>query len=387
VVRALLHLPRTRQFLRQPHATPLPRNKSVREAAPNVVASSLRRSRTASGSHEMGRRRLDRRRPAPTLPDHASIVAAAPRRWRHGDQQMKPSNLVSKLAAAAESDSTRRSYAADLRHFKSCGGRIPATPELVANYLAKNSARLAVATLEHRLVAIHKAHQSIGMPSPTKSVLVKRTMQGIRRTQGTAQRRMRALVRDDLVEVLAVAAKQKPMKASRDMALLLVGFAGAFRRSELVALNTEDMTVYSHGIELLIRRSKTDQEGVGRTVFIPKARAAERCPVQALTTWLRVAGIAHGAIFRAVNRHDHIASQRLSAQAVALIVRTLVSSTKGDDAAKLFGGHSLRAGFVTEAAMAGLPTSAIMGQTGHRSLEMVLRYIRPVEKRNLPTLL
>lgn len=300
---------------------------------------------------------------------------------------MKPSKLTNKLAAAAESESTRRSYAADLRHFKACGGRIPATPEMVANYLAANSAKLKVATLEHRLVAIHKAHQVIGAPSPTKNVLVKRTMQGIRRTKGTAQRRMRALVRDDLVELLGVVAKQKPSKAARDKALLLVGFAGAFRRSELVAIDVEDITHYSHGIEVLIRRSKTDQEGEGRTVFIPQARSVERCPVQALAEWLRISGIDRGSIFRPVNRHDQVAGKRLSAQAVALIVKSTVAAARGTGAADLIGGHSLRAGFVTEAAMSGLPTAAIMGQTGHRSLEMVYRYIRPVEKRKLPTLL
>jgi integrase len=109
--------------------------------------------------------------------------------------------------------------------------------------------------------------------------------------------------------------------------------------------------------------------------------------VQALVQWLRIAAICAGPIFRSVNRHDQISNRRLSAQAVALIVKSTVAAAKGPDAAALVGGHSLRAGFVTEAAMVGLPTSAIMGQTGHRSLEMVYRYIRPVEKRKLPTLL
>jgi integrase len=300
---------------------------------------------------------------------------------------MKPSRRVAELTAAAESESSRRSYAADLRHFAERGGSIPATPEAVAEYLATHAGILAVATLEHRLVAICKAHQELGIPTPTKNVLVKRTMQGIRRTQGTAQRRMHALVRDDLVDLLGTVGKQRQMKAARDKALLLIGFAGAFRRSELVALNTDDITGFPHGIELLIRRSKTDQEGAGRTVFIPQARSAERCPVRALTDWLQVAGISGGPIFRAVNRHDQISHRRLSAQAVALIVKASVAAARGPDSAMHFGGHSLRAGFVTEAAMVGLPTSAIMGQTGHRSLEMVYRYIRPVEKRKLPTLL
>lgn len=300
----------------------------------------------------------------------------------------KPSKLVASYTLAAQSASTKRSYAQDLRHFRANGGKIPAKPQMVAEYLAQFAGVLAVATLAHRLIAIHRAHTDKGFESPVKDRLVKRTMQGIRRTFGVAQKRARALIKDDLLELAVMLAKQKPLKAARDKALLLLGFAGAFRRSELVALRMEDITPHAHGIELLIRRSKTDQEGEGRAVFVPLAKSEERCPVKALEHWLELAGIGEGPLFRAVNRHDMVVSDTaLTAQSVALIVKSAVGKSKGIEVAQLFSGHSLRAGFVTEAAMVGMQTSAIMGQTGHKSLEMVYRYVRPVQKRQIQSLL
>lgn len=301
--------------------------------------------------------------------------------------RLKPSKLVAGYTLAAQSASTRRSYAQDVRHFKA-NAKIPATPEIVAEYLAKFAGVLSVATLQHRLIAIHQAHMDKGLDSPVRDRLVKRTMQGIRRTFGVAQRRVCALIKDDLLELLVMVNKQKPLKAARDKAILLLGFAGAFRRSELVALRIEDITPHAHGLELLIRRSKTDQEGEGRTVFVPLAKSEERCPVKALQRWLELAGIGAGPLFRPVNRHDKVANElALTPQSVALIVKAAVASSKGIEAAKTVSGHSLRAGFVTEAATVGLQTSAIMGQTGHKSMEMVFRYVRPVQKRQIPSLL
>ncbi len=288
---------------------------------------------------------------------------------------------------ASQSASTTRSYAQDVRHFKSNGGEIPATPEMVAEYLAKFAGALAVATLAHRLIAIHRIHVDRGLISPVKDRLVKRTMQGIRRTIGVAQRRVRALVKDDLLELLVAVEKQKPMKAARDKVVLLLGFAGAFRRSELVALQVEDITPHAHGLEFLLRRSKTDQEGEGRTVFVPIARSEERCPVKALQRWLELARIGTGPLLRRVDRHDRVSHTALTPQSVALIVKSTVRKAKGGDAARLVSAHSLRAGFVTEAATVGMQTSAIMGQTGHKSLEMVFRYVRPVQRRQIQSLL
>lgn len=258
---------------------------------------------------------------------------------------------------------------------------------MVAEYLASFAGTLAVATLQHRLIAIHRAHAHQGLESPMKDHIVKRTMQGIRRTWGTKQRRVTALVKDDLVEMMVHIDQQLPVKAARDKALLLIGFAGAFRRSELVALRYEDITSYDTGLELLIRRSKTDQEGIGRTVFIPYARG-KRCPVKTLTNWLELAGITTGPLFRPINRHDQIVgSKALTPQSVALIVKSSVRLMSGDDAAKMVAGHSLRAGYCTTAAMIGLQSYQIREQTGHSSDVTLARYIRPVAKRKIPSLL
>lgn len=314
--------------------------------------------------------------------------AQHPKTIKSKSPKPKPSRLVTSYTEAAQSASTKRSYDQDLRHFMAHDGKIPATSEMVAEYLAKFAGVLAVATLAHRLIAIHRAHTDRGLDSPAKDRLVKRTMQGIRRTFGVTQRRARALVKDDLVELLVQVTKQKPLKAARDKALLLMGFAGAFRRSELVALRIEDITPHAHGLEVKIVRSKTDQEGEGRMVFVPLAKSEDRCPVKALDRWLELAGIGEGALFRPVNRHDRVVkAQALTPQSVALIVKSAVGKAKGVDAAKTVSGHSLRAGFVTEAAGVGMQTSVIMGQTGHKSLEMVYRYVRPVQKRQIQSLL
>jgi integrase len=297
------------------------------------------------------------------------------------------STLVDTLAAAAQSTATQRSYAADVRHFKNHGGTIPAGPAMVAEYLATFAGTSAVATLQHRLIAIHRAHIDQGLSSPIMDQLVKRTMQGIRRTFGTAQRQVKALVKDDLLEMMVLIDKQKPVKAARDRALLLIGFAGAFRRSELVGLRCADVTQFDNGIELLLRRSKTDQEGVGRTVFIPYAKG-NRCPVKALKHWLELGGISEGFLFRPVNRHDKVAANKaLTPQSVALIVKSSVRRMKGEEAAKAVAGHSLRAGYCTEAATVGLSPFLIREQTGHKSDVTLARYIRPVAKRKIPSLL
>lgn len=297
------------------------------------------------------------------------------------------SELVDTYSAAAQSSATQRSYDADLRHFKRHGGTIPASADMIAAYLAAFAGKSAVATLQHRLIAIHRAHTDHNIPSPVMDRLVKRTMQGIRRTFGTVQRRVKALVKDDLLEMMVLIDQQRPIKAARDKALLLIGFAGAFRRSELVALRCEDITQYDNGMELLLRRSKTDQEGAGRTVFIPYAKGS-RCPVKALKNWLELAGITNGPLFRSVSRHDKVVSNKaLTPQSVALIVKSSVHRMGGDDAAKAVAGHSLRAGYCTEAATAGLQPYQIREQTGHKSDVTLARYIRPVAKRKIPSLL
>lgn len=295
--------------------------------------------------------------------------------------------IVKAYADAAQSESTKRSYAQDIRHFRQNGGKIPATPAMVAGYMARFAESHAVATLQHRLVAIRRAHVEGGHTSPTSDKLVKRTMQGIRRTKGVKQRQVKALLKDDLIEILVAVAKQNPLKAARDKAMLLVAFASALRRSELVGIKLEDITPHAHGMDIALARSKTDQEGEGRTVFVPRASVADRCPVVALEQWLEIAEIGSGSVFRRINRHDQVVSDRLSGQSVALVFKAAVRAARGVEASKDYAGHSTRAGFVTQSAIAGLQPHVIMGQTGHKSMDMVLRYIRPIHRRQIPSLL
>ncbi|MGJ7565256.1 site-specific integrase [Variovorax sp. GB1R11] len=323
-----------------------------------------------------------------------SKSTAATSAVRNGRKTVSPgdaelvSAAVNDFTSAAQSPATTRAYLGDLRHFRQHGGKIPATPEMVADYAAKFAGVHAVATLQRRLIAIHQGHTEQGLKSPVMDRLVKRTMQGIRRTFGVAQRRVKALVKTDLLEMLVMVNRQKPLKAARDRALLLIGFAGALRRSELVAIRCNDITRFEAGVEINLPRSKTDQEGAGRTVWIPHAKDSERCPVAALEEWLALSGIVRGPVFRWVSRHGNLVGDKgLTPQSVALVVKRSVRRVHGAAATKVVSGHSLRAGYCTEAAVVGMAPWQIREQTGHKSDVTLARYIRPVAKRKIPSLL
>lgn len=277
---------------------------------------------------------------------------------------------VSKYIKAAMADNTRRGYQSDLNHFRSWGGSIPSTPEIVSHYLAVHAEILSPATLGRRVVSITRAHTSLGLHSPCKSDLVKTTLRGIKRTIGTKQRQAQPVLKNDLIRMVH---GLTGIKGTRDKALLLIGFAGAFRRSELVALQVSDIEFVEQGLVVSISRSKTDQNGESRKIAIPHGRGTV-CPVHALQSWLEVASIRSGAIFRPVSRHGLIQDSTLSGQVVAVIVKDRVRIL-GLDPNK-FSGHSLRAGLVTSAAQAGVSNYKIKQQTGHRSDAMLNRYIR-----------
>ena len=162
---------------------------------------------------------------------------------------------------------TRRAYHADLAHFTAWGGTVPASPESIASYIAEHAGSLTVATLARRLVSIGKAHTMLGQPNPTTTELVRMTMRGIRRTCGKPQRQATAAIKADVLAM--VAGLDNTMKAVRDRALILIGFAGAFRRSELSAINCTDVERVAQGVVITLRRSKTDQEGLGQEIAFP----------------------------------------------------------------------------------------------------------------------
>lgn len=281
---------------------------------------------------------------------------------------------VAEYVAASVSPNTRRAYASDMRRFRDWGGRVPASDPLIASYIAAHAITHSVGTLSRWLSSISKAHDTQGLANPARSALVKATLRGIKRVHGTAQAQARPLLPDDLAAVFA--AMGKSLRDDRDRALLLVGFAGGLRRSELVAINHSDIERSEHGITLHLRRSKTDQLGAGRTVAIAFGKR-QRCPVAALDRWLRSSGI-DGAIFRRVDRYGNLLDKRLSGEAVSLIVKERVAAA-GLDPHK-YSGHSLRAGFVTAAALAGIASWQIRRQTGHTSDTMLARYIRTTNR-------
>lgn len=285
-------------------------------------------------------------------------------------QLIAQSQQVAQFVHASISDNTRKSYQSDLNHFLQFGGEIPCTPEFVAQYLANNAETLSAYTLARRLVAISRAHTSQGLPSPASADIVKATLRGIRRTYGAKQRQVEPLVKNLLQDMMK---DLDGVKGTRDRALLLIGFAGALRRSELVGLQVSDIEFVEQGLLINLSRSKTDQEAEGRKIGIPFARG-NVCAVHALKNWLEVAAIDSGAIFRGVNRHGFISEKQLSTEAVALIIKAHAERI-GLDPAK-FSGHSLRAGLVTSAAQAGVSNWKIKAQTGHKSDAMLNRYVR-----------
>lgn len=272
------------------------------------------------------------------------------------------------------SSATKRAYASDLAHFHRWGGAIPASPSMIASYIAACAAAEKPATLARRIASLSKAHEALGCANPTKAEIVRGTLRGIGRTLDTAQKQAKPLLREDLFQILEQ--MDDSPKAQRDKALLLVGFAGAFRQSELVSLDVADINYVRQGIVLTLRKSKTDQTGAGRKIGIPFGRT-RWCPVKHLAGWLDHAEIEKGPIFRVINRHGHIADERLSGEAVSNIVKQGAEAAGFDSEG--YSGHSLRAGLATSAALAGASTWKIRAQTGHASDAMLSRYIRDAD--------
>lgn len=263
---------------------------------------------------------------------------------------------------------------------------MPAAPETVARYIdalaggevGTVKGRMAgrphkPSSINRKLASISVAHQAAGYDSPTRTALIRRTMQGIRRTLGVKPDRKSPLRAADLRKIVRQL-DQEDLQGVRDRALLLVGYAGAFRRSELVGLDRKDVEITPFGMEITVRKSKTDQEGKGIVKKIGTAPRGATCPVRALEEWLRLSKIEEGPIFRAINRHGQIQPGALSPQSVALIVKRIAKDAGLP--VESMAGHSLRAGFVTDAKDAGAADQHIMKITGHKTARMISDYYR-----------
>jgi site-specific recombinase XerD len=284
---------------------------------------------------------------------------------------------VREYIRASKAENTLRGYRADWRDFCGwCEARslcaLPANPESVAEYLAECASRLKVGSIQRRINAIAEAHKAVCLESPTRSAMVTNTVKGIRRTRGTAPAQKAPTLMDDIRAM--VDAADNGIIGARDRALILLGFAGAFRRSELVGLDVEDCAFGKDGLTVMLRKSKTDQDSVGRKIGIPYGSNPETCPVRVVQSWMEHASITEGPLFRSISRHGRVQARRLAPIDVARVVKKLAERA-GLDPAK-YAGHSLRAGHATSAATAGASERSIMNQTGHRSVQMVRRYIR-----------
>jgi len=308
--------------------------------------------------------------------DNTAIISIPPEELRAATLY-KAEERARHYARESRAVNTRRAYRADWADFTTwCQehGRtaLPADSATVVLYLSDRADTLKTATLQRRLTAISQAHKAADLDTPTVDRAVRRVMTGIRRQNGTAQEgKAPAVTR----EIRAMVATLPPtLRGRRDRALLLLGFAGAFRRSELVALDVADVVPTDDGLIVRLRRSKTDQEGEGRQVGIPFGSRPDTCPVRAVRAWLAASGVGEGPLFRGIDPHGHLSRERLSDKTVARAVKNAAKAA--GLAPARYAGHSLRAGLATAAAQAGVAERVIMAQTGHKSLPMVRKYIR-----------
>jgi site-specific recombinase XerD len=280
------------------------------------------------------------------------------------------------FAMAEKSEATRRAYRSDFAIFTAwCIARgvadMPAAPETVKVFLASQAiGGTKSSTLGRRIAAIRYAHKLAGFDPPTNSEMVKVELRGIRRTIGAAPERKDAATADRVGDMLAMIPDTLP--GIRDRALLLLGFAGAFRRSELVALMVTDLVETQGGLRVMIRKSKTDQEGAGQEIAIPsggKLRA-----VEAVKVWLAAAKIESGPVFRSINRGGRVLPDALTDRSVALIVKAYAEQAGLNPA--VYAGHSLRSGFLTSAADAGATVFKMMEVSRHKSIDTLRGYVR-----------
>jgi site-specific recombinase XerD len=304
---------------------------------------------------------------------------------RDGASPARLAELEAKIARAvarSRAEATLRAYRSDWADFVCWCDQVgldalPASLATVAGYVAEladppdDRAPRRVSTIERRLAAIGEGHKVAGHPNPARGALVAETMKGIRRTLGVAPTQKRGVSTADVRA--AVAELGDRLIDDRDRLILLLGFAGGFRRAELVGLDVADVAVHPEGLLVQLRKSKTDQDQAGRRVEIVYGAQATSCPVRAWRTWLDRARITDGPVFRPIDRHGNLSPKRLSAQAVAIVIKRHMRRLGYDTTD--FAGHSLRRGMATTAARNGAAERTIMRATGHTATETLRGYI------------
>ena len=282
---------------------------------------------------------------------------------------------------SSKANNTLRAYKSDFRDFgvfcaKHGFNSMPTEPKVVSLYLTHLSASSKISTLRRRLVSIGVVHKIKGHYLDTKHPVIVENLMGIKRKKGSIQSGKKPILINHLKQIINIIDEQKieKIKKLRNKTLILLGFGGGFRRTELVYIDHEDLDFVQEGVKITIRRSKTDQFGEGMIKGLPYFSNEKYCPVTNLKNWLTLSKIKTGPIFRRFAKGSILTSHRLTDQSVALIIKDCLKSAGIEN--QNFSGHSLRSGFATVAAESGADERSIMAMTGHKTTQMVRRYIR-----------
>ena len=282
----------------------------------------------------------------------------------------------------SKANNTIRAYKSDFNDFGLfCSNHgfksLPSEPKIISLYLTSLSSKnIKMSTLKRRLVSIGVIHRLKGHYIDTKHPSIIENIMGIKRTKGVIQKGKKPLLINTLKQVINVIDDQKhdEIKILRDKTIILIGFAGGFRRNEIVSLDFEDLDFVNEGIKINLKKSKTDQFGEGFTKALPYFDNSKYCPVISIEKWIKKSNITTGPLFRRFTKGSNLSVNRLSDQTIALLVKTYLDLAGINS--KDYSGHSLRSGFATSAAESGAEERSIMAMTGHKSTEMVRRYIK-----------
>jgi site-specific recombinase XerD len=283
---------------------------------------------------------------------------------------------------SSKANNTVRAYKSDFNHFglfcaQNGFKSLPSEPSIVSLYLTHLSTKDAkMSTLKRRLVSIGVIHKLKGHYLDTKHPAIIENIMGIKRRKGSIQKAKKPILINILKKIINVIDKQdkEEIKKFRDRSIILIGFSGGFRRNEIVSLDYDDLDFVPEGVKIKLRRSKTDQFGEGFTKALPYFDRTQYCPVVSLTKWLKKSKITSGSLFRRFSKGSKLSNNRLTDQTVALLIKDYLKLAGIDS--KNYSGHSLRSGFATSAAESGVEERNIMAMTGHKSTEMVRRYIK-----------
>ena len=282
---------------------------------------------------------------------------------------------------SSKATNTLRAYKSDFKDFelfcsKHSFNSLPTEPKVVSLYLTQLSTSCKMSTLRRRLVSIGVVHRLKGHYLDTKHPVIIENLLGIKRKKGSIQIGKKPILINHLKQIINVIDEQKieKIKKLRNRTLILVGFGGGFRRTELVSINHEDLDFVEEGVKITLRRSKTDQFGEGVIKGLPYFANEKYCPVLSLKNWLTLSKIKSGPIFKKFAKGSIITSHRLTDQSVALLIKECLKIAGIEN--QNFSGHSLRSGFATVAAESGADERSIMAMTGHKTTQMVRRYIR-----------